>query len=128
MKFPTKHFPTLMGKAVIYLDKDEWLGLYPSQHLVNHESVIYFKKSNLVANMNTIWRHNYCFCGSAWSNSHMVRTHKADMPLLKGPQHHFNKGLKLLPSVLPHSTTRQTQIPESFFTFPKSKEESGESF
>lgn len=47
MKFSTKHFPTLMGKAAIYLDKDEWLGLYPSQHLVNHESVIYKEKQQL---------------------------------------------------------------------------------
>lgn len=33
--------PTLICKVVIYLDKDEWLGLYPSQHLVNYESAIY---------------------------------------------------------------------------------------
>lgn len=41
MQFSANHFPTLIYKVVIYLDKDEWLGLYPSQHLVNYESAIY---------------------------------------------------------------------------------------
>lgn len=27
----------------------------------------------------------------------MVRTHKADIPLLEGPQHDFNKGLNFYP-------------------------------
>lgn len=47
LKFSTNHLPTLIGKVVIYLDKDEWLGLYPSQHLVNYESAIYKEKTSI---------------------------------------------------------------------------------
>lgn len=35
-----KHFPTLVSVVLTYLDKDEWLDLYLSQHLINYESVI----------------------------------------------------------------------------------------
>lgn len=47
VKFSTNYFPTLLGKVVIYPDKDEWLGLYPSQHFVNHDSVIYRAKTSI---------------------------------------------------------------------------------
>lgn len=40
VKTSTKHFPTLVFVVLIYLDKDEWLDLYLSQHLINYESVI----------------------------------------------------------------------------------------
>lgn len=35
-----KHFPTLVSVVLTYLDKDEWLDLYLSQHLINYESAI----------------------------------------------------------------------------------------
>lgn len=40
VKTSTKHFPTLVSVGLTYLDKDEWLDLYLSQHLINYESVI----------------------------------------------------------------------------------------
>lgn len=39
-KTSINHFRTLISSAVTYLDKDEWLDSYLSQHLINYESVI----------------------------------------------------------------------------------------